>query len=139
MNKKTFFRLISIARKELDELLLQKINLEQLIETLEIELLDMEKSFNKELNLLRDIIFLGFNSGEFIRHELDKRAQKKQYINTAIQALSILMEEILDKNIYKEQHQELLDKILKEEKVKEEKSEMMLLDEFSTKRYLQNA
>lgn len=136
MNKKTLFKFIEITKKEIDELLLEKFNLEELINKLEVELLSMKKKFEQELKIAQDVFCYGFRLAEFVKHELHKQSQKKVEIDSQITKLSSLIEVILEKNVDKKTYEHLLEQIVNQEKFLHEKAEIEILNNFSLHKYV---
>lgn len=131
MKIKTIQKLIFSVKKELDNLLVTKRILEEKIIALQYDLDHLKQSFQNELELAMKEMIWGFNSGEFIKYELEKQRTKELEISTVNREIEILLEKIVSKNTDKKTYEHILEQLKTDCHIKEAKAEIELLDLYS--------
>jgi hypothetical protein len=131
MQKNTLKKIIEQYKKEIEQLIIGKANLEYRIKALEENLQNLTEELKKELDIFCKNSIDGFDIGSFIDNELLKQKVAKSEIESLLFDLENVTQEITDKNIDKKTMEHLLDEILLKEKIAEEKNEMKVIDAFA--------
>jgi len=131
MQKTTLKKIIEQYKKEIEQLIIEKSNLESKIQSLENNLDKITNELKKELDIFSKNSIEGFDIGAFIGNELLKQKVIKSEIESLLFALENITKEITEKNIDKKTMEHLLDEISLKEKITEEKNEMKVIDAFA--------
>lgn len=131
IKKKTVEKLIGLIKKDIDKLLIEKTSLEIVLENLNNQLINLQESYQRELNYTIANHIVNFDSSNFIFNEINKQNRKKNEINEVIDNLNHLLNDIMNKNVERKKYEHLLSQILENEKILEEKNEMRIIDEFA--------
>lgn len=131
MQKTTLKKIIEQQRKEIEQLIIKRSNLEFKVKTLENNLDKITNEFKKELDIFCKNSIDGFDIGAFIDNELLKQKSIKSEIESSLFAIENIAKEITAKNIDKKTMEHLLDEIILKEKIIEDKKEMKIIDAFA--------
>ena len=135
MKIKTVQKLIFILKQEIDSLLTAKALIDEKIIEEEYLLESLKSYLKREIELITKENVAGFDISVFIRHELGKQNQKELEINLLNEEKNNLINKIIDKNLDKKTYEHMLEAIIAQDRIKEDKAEMAIIDSYSLIRF----